>query len=61
MIKCPVVILHSLKDGVVPYDRSLKLYDSIITRKKFIDIDGGHNSAILNEEIFSEVFEFLNY
>ena len=61
MIKCPVVMLHSLKDEVVPYDSSLKLYDSIITRKKFIDIEGGHNSAVLNEEIFSEVFDFLNY
>ena len=59
-VKCPVVMLHSLKDEVVPYDSSLKLYDSIITRKKFIDIEGGHNSAVLNEEIFSEVFGFLN-
>ena len=59
-IKCPVVILHSLEDRVVPYDSSLKLYDSLTSRKKFIDIDGGHNLAILNKEIFSEVFDFLD-
>ena len=60
-IKCPVVILHSLKDGVVPYDSSKELYDSVITRKKFIDIEGDHNSAVLNKEIFSEVFDFLEH
>ncbi len=59
-IKCPVVVLHSLKDRLVPYDSSKELYDSIVTRKKFIDIEGDHDSAILNKEIFSEVFDFLN-
>lgn len=59
-IKCPVVVLHSLKDRLIPYDSSLELYDSIITRKKFIDIEGDHNSAKLNKEIFSEVFDFLD-
>ncbi len=58
-IKCPVVVLHSLKDNVVPYNSSKELYDSILTRKKFINLEGGHNSAVLNKEIFSEVFDFL--
>ena len=60
-IKCPVVVLHSLKDNVVPYKSSKELYDSILTRKKFIDIEGGHNPAILTEEICSEVFDFLKH
>jgi pimeloyl-ACP methyl ester carboxylesterase len=59
-IDCPVVILHSTEDGVVPYNSSVRLYNSLTSRKKFIDIKGGHNSAKLNEEIFTKAFNFLN-
>jgi pimeloyl-ACP methyl ester carboxylesterase len=58
-INCPVVMLHSLKDEVVPYDSSKELYDMIKSRKKFINLEGGHNTAVLNKEIFSEAFTFL--
>ena len=59
-INCPVVILHSTSDWVVPYDSSLKLYNSLSGKKKFINIKGGHNYAQLNKEILSEAFDFLN-
>ena len=58
-IECPVVVLHSLKDMVVPYDSSKELHDRIVSRKKFVDIEGGHNSAVLNGGIFTEIFDFL--
>lgn len=59
-VECPVVVLHSTEDRVVPYDSSIRLYNSLANKKKFIDIKGGHNSAKLNKEILSKTFEFLN-
>ena len=58
-VNCPIVVLHSSKDEVVPCRSSKELYDKISSKKKFIDIEGGHNTSVLNKEILTEVFNFL--
>lgn len=58
-IKCPVVVLHSKEDGVVPYSSSQKLFRSLSTKKLFIDIFGGHNDNSVGPHVIKRCVEFL--
>ncbi|MHC4498526.1 MAG: alpha/beta hydrolase [Planctomycetota bacterium] len=46
-IHCPVMIIHSQNDEVVPFEFGLKLYDAANEPKEFVEIFGSHNDGFL--------------
>ena len=58
-VKCPIVIIHSREDGLIPFANAQRTYDSIPHKcKLFIEITGGHSNPELNEDIIREIFTF---
>jgi len=46
-VSCPVLIIHSPDDEIIPYDNAQELYDSAREPKTFLEIHGGHNEGFL--------------
>ena len=44
-IRCPVLIIHSRDDRVIPFEHGRLLYESANSPKFFLEIQGGHNSG----------------
>lgn len=47
-VKCPVLVVHSCDDEVVPYHQGCQLYEKISGRKEFLELRGSHNNGALN-------------
>jgi uncharacterized protein len=45
LIRCPVLIIHSQDDEIVPFDHGLKLFELAREPKEFLKISGSHNSG----------------
>ena len=57
-VHCPVMLIYSRNDEIVPYKFGLELYDAANEPKEFIEIFGGHNDCFLaSGEIYTEVWE----
>lgn len=60
-VKCPVVVIHSKNDELIPYECANINYDSIRHDKKIkITIDGGHACPKIKTRQFRKVFKFFN-
>ncbi len=46
-IKCPVMIIHSPEDNVVPYEFGRRLFVEANGPKEFVEISGSHNDGFL--------------
>lgn len=46
-IDCPVLIIHSTDDEIIPIEHGKKLYDKANNPKQFLEIKGGHNDGFL--------------
>jgi len=46
-VHCPVMIIHSRTDEVIPFEFGLELYEATNEPKEFIEIQGGHNDGFL--------------
>jgi len=46
-IHCPVLIIHSQDDEVIPFWHGKKLFDTVKGSKEFIEIEGPHNCGFL--------------
>ena len=46
-VTCPVMLIYSRGDEVVPFEFGLELYESANEPKKFIEIYGSHNDSFL--------------
>lgn len=58
-IKCPVVIMHSKIDSLIPYHCGKTLYKNIGHRKKkFYEIGGDHGAPIISNATFKDVLTF---
>ncbi len=44
-IQCPVLVIHSLDDTVVPFAHARRLYEMIRQPKKFVEIRGSHGGG----------------
>lgn len=46
-VTCPVLIMHSRDDTLVPYEFSVRLFEEANEPKRFVELFGGHNDAFL--------------
>jgi pimeloyl-ACP methyl ester carboxylesterase len=61
-VKCPVAIIHSEEDEIIPYDCSLINYDSVRHKKKLhLKIKGGHSSPDIKPDQMMKLFKFCNF
>lgn len=52
-IACPVLIIHSPEDEIVPFEHGRALFDAAKESRQFLQIRGGHNDGfILSREIW---------
>jgi hypothetical protein len=59
-VLCPVVLIYSRDDEVVPFEFGLELYEAANEPKKFVEIFGGHNDGFLvSGEIYKNAWKSL--
>jgi fermentation-respiration switch protein FrsA (DUF1100 family) len=46
-IHCPVLVVHSPDDEVVPYSHGRQLFEAASEPKEFLELRGGHNEGFL--------------
>jgi len=46
-VHCPVMIVHSRGDEVIPFEFGLELYEAASEPKEFVEISGSHNDGFL--------------
>jgi len=46
-VTCPVMVIHSRNDEIIPFEFGLELYEAAREPKEFIELFGGHNDAFL--------------
>ena len=46
-VDCPVLIVHSRDDEIMPFDHGQQLFESAKEPKKFLEIAGTHNSGFI--------------
>lgn len=46
-IRCPVLIVHSPDDEVIPYSHGRRLFAAAAEPREFLEIRGGHNAGFL--------------
>nr|QBK91458.1 MAG: fermentation-respiration switch protein [Pithovirus LCPAC302] len=60
-VRCPVVIMHSKTDDIIPYDCAKILYKNIRHKsKELITIKGKHSSPDISREQFRKIFQFCD-
>jgi pimeloyl-ACP methyl ester carboxylesterase len=59
-INCPIMILHSKSDNVIPYANALKNYESIRhANKHLLEITGDHASPQITSDDIKKMCEFI--
>jgi fermentation-respiration switch protein FrsA (DUF1100 family) len=53
-VSCPVMIIHSRGDEIIPFEFGLELYRIANEPKEFVEIFGGHNDGFL---VSSEIYK----
>jgi fermentation-respiration switch protein FrsA (DUF1100 family) len=57
-VHCPVMLIYSRNDEIVPFKFGLELYETANEPKEFIEIFGSHNDCfIASGEIYTEVWQ----
>jgi len=46
-VRCPVMVIHSKEDELVPFDFGLRLFDAAHEPRQFVEITGDHNDGFL--------------
>jgi fermentation-respiration switch protein FrsA (DUF1100 family) len=46
-VTCPVMVIHSRADELMPFEFGLELYDAANQPKEFIELSGSHNDGFL--------------
>jgi uncharacterized protein len=60
-VNCPVAIMHSKEDELIPYCNSKILYDNVShCNKMFLTIKGEHGEPEISEEQLKDLFEFAS-
>ncbi|MHC4587004.1 MAG: alpha/beta hydrolase, partial [Planctomycetota bacterium] len=53
-VRCPVMIIHSRSDDIVPFEFGVELYQAANEPKEFVEIFGSHNDGFL---VSSEIYK----
>lgn len=58
-VRCPVLVVHSRDDEIIPFDMGRALFEAVpVEEKWFLELWGGHNSAfILSEPVYIPALE----
>jgi fermentation-respiration switch protein FrsA (DUF1100 family) len=54
MVHCPVLILHSREDEIIPFRHGEALHAAASEPKEFVEIHGSHNRGFLDSQPFYE-------
>jgi fermentation-respiration switch protein FrsA (DUF1100 family) len=46
-VSCPLLVIHSAEDEIVPCELGRRVYDAATCRKRFLEISGGHNEGFM--------------
>lgn len=46
-ISCPLLLVHSKNDEIIPIDEGLEIFNAAPVAKQFLEIRGGHNDGFL--------------
>lgn len=46
-VKCPVIVIHSTDDDIVPFEFGREIYETANEPKEFVEISGNHNDGFL--------------
>jgi fermentation-respiration switch protein FrsA (DUF1100 family) len=49
-VGCPVLVLHSPDDGIVPFEHGRGLFAAAPEPKVFVELQGGHNEGFLDSQ-----------
>lgn len=60
-IACPVMVIHSRNDDIIPFAHGRKLLEAAHAPKRFLEIEGGHNEGFVfgREAWIRQLDEFL--
>lgn len=57
-VRCPVMMIHSRNDEIIPFEFGLKLYEAANEPNEFIELFGNHNDGFLvSNEIYKKAWE----
>lgn len=64
-VRCPVLVIHSPTDEIIPYKFSARLFEAAPEPKVFRELKGGHNegffeNAALYRQIWADWLTYLN-
>lgn len=60
-VTCPVVVIHSKDDNLIPYSNAKKMYRSVAhDSKMLVTIKGDHSAPIISEKQLRTVFKFAD-
>ena len=46
-VSCPVLVVHSRDDEIIPFGHGLRLFEIAREPKQFLELRGGHNDGFL--------------
>ena len=46
-LHCPVLVIHSQDDDLIPFENGRRLFDAAPSPKQFLQIEGGHNDGFM--------------
>lgn len=46
-ISCPVLVIHSRNDDIIPFTHGQRLFEAAHPPKQFIELEGGHNEGFI--------------
>ena len=49
-VVCPVLVVHSAEDEIIPYEHGRRLFEAANEPKEFLEITGGHNEGFVLDE-----------
>jgi hypothetical protein len=60
--RCPVLVMHSPGDEIVPFDMGRKLFEAARPPKEFLELAGGHNDGFMlsSERVLGTTSRFLS-
>jgi hypothetical protein len=62
-VRCPVLVIHSREDDVIPFEHGISLYEAAKhPEKEFLEISGTHNRAVLEslETYQGGIYNFIS-